>query len=356
MAGWSTTDWAPGNIQAYADEFWQALGSRLSVIGETAPYVPIAGADIQGGNSGTPSAPGSTTGTFSWRWMQDQIENECSHFVQSGDETDGSVWSLTSFNGSEEGWPWDDWTFANLMKAIGGFAVTPTPATNFRRVPSGTSYPSDWTDWNDAAYSYGKIVAGDIMGPWIFQDLQKALNFLIWTVPSYSWTTGTDNYRWGSSGGLRATWAAAKEAAETQAHTTPYPYSNDTMPVNHTSGNTDGSRFDALLERCENQLEATGIYTGGAAGLQHRVAFFVKAEAFGDWYEVGPADLVEDQWKLYDTSALNITATDTSIFIGDCDNVDWCDQPTVGVGSTKGFTLIGMNAIIDWSGDSNYIS
>jgi hypothetical protein len=51
-------------------------------------------------------------------------------------------------------------------------------ADGFRRA---TTWPTDWTDYADAAYSYGPIQAGDIRGPWIFEDLQKAFDALRWT-------------------------------------------------------------------------------------------------------------------------------------------------------------------------------
>ena len=44
--------------------------------------------------------------------------------------------------------------------------------SGFRRA---TEWPTDWTNYEDSAYSYGKIQRGDIVGPWIFADLQKAL-------------------------------------------------------------------------------------------------------------------------------------------------------------------------------------
>jgi len=47
----------------------------------------------------------------------------------------------------------------------------------FRRV-AGANWPSDWTDYNDPAYSYGKIQTGDIIGPWLIVDLQNGLNAL----------------------------------------------------------------------------------------------------------------------------------------------------------------------------------
>jgi len=39
-----------------------------------------------------------------------------------------------------------------------------------------TEWPTDWTDLEDEAYSFGRMEAGDIIGPWIFVDLQTALD------------------------------------------------------------------------------------------------------------------------------------------------------------------------------------
>ena len=48
-------------------------------------------------------------------------------------------------------------------------------ADGFRRA---TTWPTDWTDLDDDAYSYGNMQIGDIIGPWIFADLQTAFDNL----------------------------------------------------------------------------------------------------------------------------------------------------------------------------------
>lgn len=50
-----------------------------------------------------------------------------------------------------------------------------------RRI-SGPLWPSNWTNYNDPAYSYGVMQAGDIIGPWIYADLQVILQNMKWTV------------------------------------------------------------------------------------------------------------------------------------------------------------------------------
>lgn len=38
--------------------------------------------------------------------------------------------------------------------------------------------PADWTDWEDPAYTFGPPEDGDVAGPWLYQDLQAALDAL----------------------------------------------------------------------------------------------------------------------------------------------------------------------------------
>lgn len=47
----------------------------------------------------------------------------------------------------------------------------------FRRV-AGTTPPTDWTDYDDAAYSYGVVQDGDMIGPWLFKDLQVLIEYI----------------------------------------------------------------------------------------------------------------------------------------------------------------------------------
>ena len=82
--------------------------------------------------------------------------------------------------------------------------------SGFRRVP-GAAWPSDWTDANDPAYSYGRIEPGDIIGPWLLTDLQRGYSALRWTaleaqVPSSA--TGISLDHLGYASRLWSSWAA----------------------------------------------------------------------------------------------------------------------------------------------------
>jgi len=56
----------------------------------------------------------------------------------------------------------------------------------FRRA---TTRPTNWTNFSDAAYSYGIAQDGDIIGPWLMVDIQLALKALKWTKKSLSATS-----------------------------------------------------------------------------------------------------------------------------------------------------------------------
>lgn len=52
---------------------------------------------------------------------------------------------------------------------------------------NATSWPADWTNLNDPAYAYGRpMLAGDIIGPWVFDDIRRLCSALKWTGRDYS--------------------------------------------------------------------------------------------------------------------------------------------------------------------------
>lgn len=77
-----------------------------------------------------------------------------------------------------------------------------------------TTWPSDWTDLDDPAYSYGYAQVGDIYGPWIFDDLQKMLTALKWTRPQA--TTYGATYKTASGGDLPPPDATCDDAKANQ--------------------------------------------------------------------------------------------------------------------------------------------
>ena len=212
--GWSTTDWTPGNIQQYANEFWEAIKERKIIMGQDVSsfHIPTAGAQIQ---AASVSAPTSPTGTFSFRWLQDWLFDwaNIGMFRRSHDANGDPIPAPTD---GDELYAVTNWGPYSLLASVSGI-----PAKNqFRRA---TTWPTDWTDWNDPAYSLGKIElyspwqTGDILGPWIPADIQSAINKLVWRLGSRRWTNNGENNRWeGQTSYYREgrDWDEAKAEAE----------------------------------------------------------------------------------------------------------------------------------------------
>jgi hypothetical protein len=66
------------------------------------------------------------------------------------------------------------WTLTDWRTAAG------LHSTGYRRNET-EDWPEDWRDMDDAAYSYGDIAQGDMIGPWLMQDLEWGMSFLKWT-------------------------------------------------------------------------------------------------------------------------------------------------------------------------------
>lgn len=100
-----------------------------------------------------------------WLAMQNFVATYCTQFVNDGNDPD---WDPTGETGADV---LDNYAF------FSEFMTTVTGKTSFRRAtawdPDGGD---DWTDMDDAMYSFGVMQEGDIIGPWIFDDLQKAFD------------------------------------------------------------------------------------------------------------------------------------------------------------------------------------
>jgi hypothetical protein len=92
------------------------------------------------------------------------------------------------------------------------WAVAGLPS-GFRRATAFDPEADDWTDYSDPMFSYGPPEANDIMGPWLWADMQAALSALKWTVVSN--TAGQASERiFPEDGPVRRTCADALSAAE----------------------------------------------------------------------------------------------------------------------------------------------
>ena len=142
----SLASWEHAQDTYAAQEIILAYSERRQCVGDAAIDALAAG-DVK-------------QDTTFWRGVQDWIETNCVKWVDDAvaiaGESSITMYTLATFR-TEAGFETD----------------------GFRRA---TEWPTDWTNAADAAYSFGKITAGDIVGPWIFEDLQKAFDAMRWTL------------------------------------------------------------------------------------------------------------------------------------------------------------------------------
>ncbi len=105
----------------------------------------------------------------------DMTVHDFIHTVQLGLILMSSRWSDPSVTLSPTlaGVPWGYPTEADFFTAAGlGYSGY------FRRIPHDQSAPADWTIYADAGWNYGLISDKDLAGPWLFKDLETALDHM----------------------------------------------------------------------------------------------------------------------------------------------------------------------------------
>jgi len=138
------------------NELVGGISERAQALGQSAWTLVSAGDDIQDKDF--------------WYDLQEWIETYCTSFV---DHTQGP--DPGDFEGET----------ALPMFTLSSFrSIAGLHSSGFRRATAWDPDTDDWTDLSDAMFSYGRMQAGDIIGPWIWVDLQNALTALKWTTTS----------------------------------------------------------------------------------------------------------------------------------------------------------------------------
>ena len=92
---------------------------------------------------------------------------------------------------------------------------------------AGLTYPGLWRAYtvhpdDDGEPAYRQIQAGDIIGPWLFEDLQAALTALKWTYTPASLTAVASAYGWGSDDDMSTAKQAAIDSTAAEGSANPY--------------------------------------------------------------------------------------------------------------------------------------
>ena len=131
---------------------------------------------------------------------------------------------------SAAGGPYD--TLADFQSAAG---LTGTGI--WRRIAAVGTQPAEWTDYAAAGWAYGKIQDGDLAGPWLWIDLQNALDVLKRRV--FGWNKGYGDFT-DSSCYRDLPYQTATRATFQPATNKPF---NAGSPVSYEIGGLAGSMY-----------------------------------------------------------------------------------------------------------------
>lgn len=199
------------------EQLWNAYKERVKACGGTWPPPPLPGEpltypdtiepgeDVQSGRfvnrmiAFFDQDPANDRNRL-WKWIDDTQANVGGDFNAYG----GTAASyLPTYNTG--GWIW--------IAGLGYIGTGPADLVRFRANAgldaAGFRQSNVWPD--DPAftgYRYGKMLPGDLFGPWIFEDLAKAFTALKWTWEEFSTQTNRTGGRrtpfWADAGELLA--------------------------------------------------------------------------------------------------------------------------------------------------------
>ena len=213
----------------------------------------------------------------------------------------------------------------------------------------------------------------DIIGPWLFVDIQKFLNKLVAYKKSFAWTAnGEDNYLNSENAGVSSAWATSKAQAEAAYALGGGMYSGSSNASPHawSSGHELADHF-AHLGRQYSYAHVTGLPTDNAK----KVSFFIYvgdmdiASSWGyegaahdifDSYSDFSGDVDNCTWHLFatETVADQDTATGLHRFgLASLPQPDpWCNTPDYLGGESRGWETHGYIAAVryDFPGGFTY--
>ena len=303
---WDDVDWSAA---ATLNEFVGAVNERKSALGQGSPFATVvAGDDVQ--------AASFFVAYQAW------IEANRGSFVVS--HIVGDPWVGGHYDGEAA-----IATYANLAAVFSGAGLA---HSNWRRY---TTHPDE-----AGVVAYGQMQAGDIIGPWIFEDIQKCLNVLVWTKKGFAWQGG-DSYQ--GVGSSSVSWEAAKATAEAN-----WARTGDGVPwaVSYSRGFPSGANWAAILERYAGEAYVINVWNGVARYADWYLSTYAAGtyDAYGD-------DVLEDVFSLWlqDEPATDATTIVSSSKIGDASvmpNTPWADWNTV-----RGWdsSTPGMWVVLRWN-------
>jgi len=335
---WTPLDWASAD---FLNEYVDAVNERLLAIrlgGQCLDAVQ-PGDDVQltATYPNYPEWPQDESGII-WElqraviahWVEYQDISLLRFFARSH-EADTSKRSLAFWHTSAEAYIPDYYPTDDAARIAAGL-----PSPLFRR------YRDKPASEGGTLEAPGLIQPGDIIGPWIFEDLQKILNVLIWTTEcDYVPLTGEKWY--GGSGGNHELWTAAKTAASGDfRRLEQWPSIVEAVSYGWKPTNW----YAADLHRSERKMRATHSPVSKA----RRIAWYNRAVAAGDFNDNGDP-VLDDQWAMWLTEDYAVDEpAETSVFLGQASSPPvWCEKPPAQYVTTmRGYGVTDISNVISW--------
>lgn len=344
--GWSTENWTQQNIQLYADEILNAYNERRLAVGDSAITEMADNTNLQY--------------YYIYSQIQNWIKNNCYKFVVSHNE-DGTKRGDGYYDNKSS---METWMFFNLMKSVRGESIS-QPA--FRKTDTSLIDWEDWGDdgWQGAVYNYGICEAGDRFGPWIFEDLQKALNRLIWIPFEGAFSVESGNTYSGNSGwiepGDETDWGDVKSAAEADWDVG-RNWTSDPARLSTLSYSSILNAKRAYAYNISKNLDSAGsISTSFKKDVEIYLYSDKDNSIIGTFDNDGESCLIEEKWGLKATQNLDKSdsAIDT-VVVGDSTHSfpTWPSSSPPGGGIyDRGFFVrsVFLNVRFDVAGGFNYL-
>lgn len=325
IANW---DWASRD---HADELLQALIERWFAAGNPVDAIPPFCA---GGRDTAVTTDDDPLDIDFWSGMQASVEGLLAYYAQH-------AYASGDFSGLDDVPDWDndgDWSG---FEAEAGCRL-------WRRATSwDPDGGDDWTDPDDDFYATpGRAQAGDILGPWIIDDLQKAISCLQWTFVNDSIPRpGDDTGYW---------YPTLGEGADCAAAVADYDWGS-------SSWGSGGSQLyrarGALISGSTWYVEGARnksrplYYTWDAVECAIDIYYAFSAPSSDTFADLDGLGAVEDDGLLlFETLAADQAETRQGSWIGDT-NVDpfgltGLSCPTAGA---YGIEAIMRSAVLKWS-------
>jgi len=338
MANWSIIDWTTNPYWSEltnVNDFISAIRERQTAIGDT----PLMGLKAEGEDVQLASV---------WADMQQWIIDHYNDFAIS--HAAGMRHPVDYYDAAG-----NVQHYANLAAL---FSAAGLSTSTFRAY---ATHPDD--GGSDLSH---KLTSGEIIGPWIFEDIQKCLNAMIWQQGDVGWDGTASKY---GEAGLQfgwldpnhpGPWAVVKTDVEADWDVvTPGDYAP--WATTRARFNFDGD-YGAYATRLRSRCRCVDNL---GTGISRAIRWFVWATAppiynegdVTEWHNNGETRISEDAWAcwLVDSPSSDVTNPFSSDSLGDPAALPfpaWCQEPTADPGdrqdTTKGWEIDYDNCLVQW--------